>query len=47
MSAVYFAGMDDMYALLDIVANATLDQMNERLQIAFNPENRRFPLSDP
>ena len=38
MSAVYFAGMDDMYALLDIVANATPDQMNERLQIAFNPE---------
>ena len=47
MSAVYFAGMDDMYALLDIVANATLDQMNERLQIAFNPEKSALSIVRP
>ena len=47
MSAVYFAGMDDMYALLDIVANATLDQMNERLQIAFNLEKSALSIVRP
>ena len=47
MSAVYFAGMDDMYALLDIVANATPDQMNERLQIAFNPEKSALSIVRP
>ena len=47
MSAVYFAGMDDMYALLDIVANATPDQMNERLQIAFNPEKSTLSIVRP
>lgn len=47
MSAVYFAGIDDMYALLDIVANATPDQMNERLQIAFNPEKSALSIVRP
>ena len=36
-----------MYALLDIVANATLDQMNERLQIAFNPEKSALSIVRP
>ena len=39
MGAAYFAGIDDIYLPLDIVANAALEQMTERLPIAFD-ENR-------
>ena len=36
MSAAYFAGVDDIYSLLDVVADATTEQLAERLGRAFN-----------
>ena len=47
MSAAYFAGVEDMYSLLDLVAGVTLDQLRERLEIAYNPERSALSIVRP
>ncbi len=47
MTAAYFAGVEDIYSLLDIVAGATLEQMNERLAIAFDPSRSALSIVRP
>lgn len=47
MATTYFAGIDDIYSLLDIVANATLEQITERLEKAFDPEKSALSIIRP
>lgn len=47
MTATYFAGIDDMYSLLDIVANATLEQISDRLKKAFDPDRSALSIIRP
>lgn len=47
MTAVHFAGLEDIYALLDWIANATLDQLTERLNIAFDCEKSALSIVNP
>ena len=39
--------IDDIYSFLDIVAGATLEQMNERLSVAFAPEKMALSVIRP
>ena len=47
MTTSYFGGMDNIYVFLDIVANATIEQMNERLAVAFDPEKSALSIVYP
>jgi predicted Zn-dependent peptidase len=47
MTATYFAGMDDIYSLLDIVANATPEQLAGRLNLDFDPEKSALSVIHP
>lgn len=47
MTATYFARMDDIYSLLDIVANATPEQLAGRLNLDFDPEKSALSVIHP
>lgn len=47
MTATYFAGIEDIYSLLDVVANATIEQITERLNVAFDPEKSALSIIRP
>ncbi len=47
MCAAHFAGIDDIFSLLDVIANATLEQMEERLRVAFDPEKSALSIVRP
>ncbi|MEM1484072.1 pitrilysin family protein [Oscillospiraceae bacterium PP1C4] len=47
MTAAYFAQVDDIYSLLDIVANATLEQLTKRLAIAFDTSKSALSVVRP
>lgn len=47
MSATYFVGIDDIYLPLDIVANATLEQITKRLETAFVEEKSALSIIWP
>ena len=47
MAATYFAGIDDIYSLLDIVADATVEQLAERLETAFDETRSALSIVRP
>lgn len=47
MTAAYFAELDDIYSLPDIVAQVTLEQLNERLAIAFDTSKSALSVVRP
>ena len=47
MAATYFAGVDDIYSLLDIVADATVEQLTERLETAFDETRSALSIVRP
>lgn len=47
MSTAYFADVDDIYLPLDIVANATLEQINERFRVSFDPDRSALSIIWP
>lgn len=47
MCAAHFAGIDDIFSLLDVIANATLEQVEERLRVAFDPEKSALSIVRP
>lgn len=47
MATTYFAGIDDIYSLLDIVADATIEQLTERLESAFDESRSALSIVRP
>ncbi len=47
MSAAYFAGVEDIYSILDFVADVTLEQMQQRLKIALDNDKSALSIIRP
>ena len=47
MSSAYLAGVEDPYSILDIVADTTLEELQERLKNSFDTERCALSIVRP
>lgn len=47
MATTHFAGVDDVFSLLDVIENATIEQMQQRLLAAFDPDKSALSIVWP